>query len=69
MIAKFIHKNSKRANEAFIKVNCGAIPEALIESEFFGYESGAFTGANREGKPGVFELPIKGLYFWMRLAT
>ncbi|MDF2683722.1 MAG: hypothetical protein K0R47_4912 [Brevibacillus sp.] len=63
VIAKFIHKNSKRANEAFIKVNCGAIPEALMESEFFGYESGAFTGANREGKPGVFELANHGTLF------
>ncbi|HZG16275.1 MAG TPA: sigma 54-interacting transcriptional regulator [Candidatus Bathyarchaeia archaeon] len=63
VIAKFIHKNSMRACEAFIKVNCGAIPEALMESEFFGYESGAFTGANREGKPGVFELANHGTLF------
>jgi PAS domain S-box-containing protein len=63
VIAKFIHKNSTRASEAFIKVNCGAIPEALMESEFFGYESGAFTGANREGKPGVFELANHGTLF------
>lgn len=63
VIAKFIHKNSERANEAFIKVNCGAIPEALMESEFFGYESGAFTGANKAGKPGVFELANHGTLF------
>lgn len=62
-VAKFIHRNSKRADNAFIKVNCGAIPENLVESEFFGYEKGAFTGANREGKIGMFELADKGTIF------
>lgn len=63
VIAKFIHKNSKRSGEAFIKVNCGAIPDTLMESEFFGYEPGAFTGANKQGKPGVFELANRGTLF------
>ncbi|HEY5575922.1 MAG TPA: sigma 54-interacting transcriptional regulator [Clostridiaceae bacterium] len=62
-VAKFIHRNSKRAGNAFIKVNCGAIPENLMESELFGYEKGAFTGANKEGKIGMFELADKGTIF------
>lgn len=61
--AKFIHKNSSRINNAFIKINCGAIPGNLIESELFGYEKGAFTGANKEGKIGMFELADKGTLF------
>ena len=60
MVAKAIHKNSKRNKGPFITINCGAIPENLIESEMFGYEKGAFTGANREGKPGMFELADNG---------
>jgi PAS domain S-box-containing protein len=63
VVAKFIHRNSNRADKAFIKVNCGAIPENLIESELFGYEKGAFTGANREGKIGIFELADRGTIF------
>lgn len=63
VVAKAIHKHSKRSNGAFITVNCGAIPENLIESEMFGYERGAFTGANREGKPGMFELADNGTLF------
>ncbi|MED4750645.1 sigma-54 interaction domain-containing protein [Brevibacillus choshinensis] len=63
VIAKFIHSHSKRSSEAFIRVNCGAIPENLMESEFFGYEAGAFTGANKGGKPGFFELADKGTLF------
>ncbi|AWI03169.1 sigma-54 interaction domain-containing protein [Clostridium drakei] len=62
-IAKYIHKNSKRCNNNFIKINCGAIPEHLMESEFFGYEKGAFTGANREGKIGLFEMCNDGNLF------
>lgn len=62
-IAKYIHKNSKRRNNNFIKINCGAIPEHLMESEFFGYEKGAFTGANREGKVGLFEMCNNGNLF------
>jgi len=60
VIANLIHKSSPRANMPFIKINCGAIPESLLESELFGYERGAFTGANREGSPGLFESAHKG---------
>ena len=64
VIARMIHKNSKRYEKgAFIKVNCGAIPEELLESEIFGYESGAFTGAKKDGKPGLFELAHDGTLF------
>ncbi|MBP1759322.1 MAG: domain S-box [Firmicutes bacterium] len=59
-IAKLLHTQSNRADGPFIKVNCGAIPENLLESELFGYESGAFTGARREGKMGMFELAQNG---------
>ncbi len=60
VFAKTIHNNSKRQSGPFITVNCGAIPENLLESEMFGYERGAFTGANREGKAGMFELANNG---------
>ena len=63
VFAKTMHNNSKRANGPFITVNCGAIPENLLESELFGYERGAFTGANREGKAGMFELADNGTLF------
>ena len=63
VFAKHIYQNSSRKDENFIKVNCGAIPENLIESELFGYEKGAFTGANRNGKMGLFELADKGTLF------
>nr|WP_034868243.1 sigma 54-interacting transcriptional regulator [Clostridium lundense] len=62
-VAKYVHKNSKRCNKQFIKVNCGAIPENLIESELFGYDKGAFTGANKEGKMGLFEVADRGTIF------
>lgn len=60
VIANFIHHNSPRRNMPFIKINCGAIPKSLLDSELFGYEKGAFTGANREGNPGFFESANKG---------
>ncbi|MBU2699219.1 PAS domain S-box-containing protein [Sporomusaceae bacterium BoRhaA] len=63
LIAKLIHKRGKGLDKPFIKVNCAAIPETLIESELFGYEGGAFTGARREGKPGLFELAHGGTLF------
>jgi len=63
VLAKYIHNNSMRAKQPFISVNCGAIPEQLIESELFGYEKGAFTGANPKGKPGIFELADGGTLF------
>lgn len=53
--AQLIHSNSNRRDKPMIKVNCAAIPESLFESELFGYEPGAFTGASKEGKPGFFE--------------
>jgi len=59
-IAYYIHRNSKRADGPFIRVNCAAIPPELIESELFGYEAGAFTGARAQGKPGKFELANNG---------
>lgn len=61
--AKYIYQNSNRSKERFIKINCGAIPTNLIESELFGYEKGAFTGANKNGKMGLFELADKGTLF------
>lgn len=60
VLAKLIHNESLRKEESFIKVNCAAIPTELFESELFGYVAGAFTGASRDGKPGMFELANKG---------
>ncbi|MDP4090656.1 MAG: sigma 54-interacting transcriptional regulator, partial [Bacillota bacterium] len=62
LIAKAIHKNSKRKDKPFIRVNCAAIPENLLESELFGYEKGAFTGAVKS-KPGKFSLADGGTIF------
>ena len=55
LIANLLHEKSKRRNKPFMKINCAAIPENLLESEFFGYEEGAFTGALKGGKTGIFE--------------
>lgn len=63
IIAKAVHSLSARSKGPFIKVNCGAIPENLLESELFGYEPGAFTGARKEGKLGYFELADQGTLF------
>ena len=63
LIAQAIHNSSPRCKEPFIKVNCAAIPENLIESELFGYCEGAFTGAVKGGKPGKFELANGGSIF------
>ncbi|MDR7855608.1 sigma 54-interacting transcriptional regulator [Tissierella sp.] len=62
-IAKLIYKNSYRENKQFIKINCGSIPKTLIEAELFGYEKGAFTGANKDGKMGLFEVADGGTIF------
>ena len=62
-IAKYIYKNSARKEERFLAINCGAISPTLMESELFGYERGAFTGASREGKMGLFEVADKGTVF------
>lgn len=63
MFAQAIHNASPRANGPFVAINCGAIPKSLIESELFGYESGAFTGAQKGGQIGKFELANKGTIF------
>ena len=63
MFAKAIHYASSRSDHPFITVNCGAIPENLLESELFGYEKGAFTGASEKGKAGKFELADGGTIF------
>lgn len=63
LVAKILHYESKRRNKPFIIINCASIPESLFESELFGYESGAFTGAKKEGKPGKFELANEGTLF------
>lgn len=59
-VVELIHHHSHRSNEPLIKVNCGAIPDNLLESELFGYEPGAFTGANQQGKRGLFEAANNG---------
>jgi transcriptional regulator with PAS, ATPase and Fis domain len=63
MISDLIHRYSARADHPMIKINCGSIPETLVESELFGYEKGAFTGAGQQGKPGKFEIADKGIIF------
>lgn len=63
LLAKAIHYESNRRHKPFLSINCTSIPDALFESEFFGYESGAFTGARKEGKPGKFELADEGTLF------
>lgn len=63
VIAARIHKMSKRSGGPFVTINCGAIPENLLESELFGYEPGAFTGARREGKKGLIEMGSGGTVF------
>ncbi len=62
VLARFIHKKSKRSKEPFVAINCGAIPHELLESELFGYKKGAFTGANRD-KKGLIEEADKGTLF------
>ncbi len=63
IIAREIHESSPRANQPFIKVNCGTIPENLLESELFGYEKGSFTGALPGGHVGLFEVADRGSIF------
>ncbi|MFU8768860.1 MAG: sigma-54 interaction domain-containing protein [Desulfotignum sp.] len=63
LLAKFIHKYSRRAGKPFIQINCAALPENLLEAELFGYEKGAFTGARETGKAGLFELAAGGTLF------
>lgn len=68
VMARYIHRNSLRSKEPFIPVNCAAIPHELLESEFFGYVKGAFSGANPHGKPGLFEIADKGTLFLDEIA-
>ena len=63
LVAHALHQESRRAHYPFVKLNCAAIPQELIESELFGYDEGAFTGARRAGKKGKFELADKGTLF------
>ena len=63
LVAHALHRESLRAHYPLVKLNCGAIPTELIESELFGYDEGAFTGAKRTGKKGKFELADKGTLF------
>lgn len=63
LLARAIHSASLRAPHRFVPVNCAALPEALVESELFGYEAGAFTGADASGRPGVIEHAHKGTLF------
>lgn len=68
LIARYIHYSSRRASGPFIPVNCGAVPHELAESEFFGYEQGAFTGATEKLKKGKFELAHRGTIFLDEIA-
>jgi transcriptional regulator with PAS, ATPase and Fis domain len=63
IFAQSMHNASRRSNGPFVAVNCAALPENLLESEFFGYVTGAFTGASRTGKVGLFELAHRGTIF------
>ncbi len=63
LMAQSIHNYSSRKNGPFVAVNCSSIPRELVESELFGYEKGAFTGASRDGNPGKFELANSGTIF------
>jgi PAS domain S-box-containing protein len=68
LFADLIHRYSARAKKPLVKVNCGAIPESLVEAELFGYEKGAFTGAQVKGKAGYFELAEGGTLFLDEIA-
>ncbi|SMC47406.1 sigma-54 interaction domain-containing protein [Sporomusa malonica] len=68
ILAKYLHRHSKRSAEAFIAVNCATLPEHLVESELFGYEKGAFTGASADGKIGLFEAAHRGTLFLDEIA-
>jgi len=63
LVAQAIHNGSSRKNKAFVAINCGALSRELIQSELFGYEGGSFTGANKNGNPGKFELADGGTLF------
>lgn len=68
-VLSLIHQNSERCSQPCIKINCATIAESLAESEFFGYEAGAFTGAQSSGKPGYFEMADNGILFLDEIGT
>lgn len=68
VLARLIQKISKRKNDPFVKISCGAIPEQLLESELFGFDGGSFTGARKNGKPGLFEVAGNGTLFMDEIA-
>ncbi|MGE8488753.1 MAG: propionate catabolism operon regulatory protein PrpR [Paraburkholderia nemoris] len=68
MVAQSMHQLSARRDFAFVAINCGAFPEALLESELFGYEEGAFTGARKGGKAGLIEVAHRGTLFLDEIA-
>lgn len=68
VLAQYMHRHSKRADEVFIAVNCATFPENLVESELFGYEKGSFTGARQEGKIGLIEAAHRGTLFLDEIA-
>jgi len=63
LLAEFIHASGHRKGDPFVQINCAAMPESLLEAELFGYEKGAFTGADQSGKIGLFELAQRGTLF------
>jgi transcriptional regulator, propionate catabolism operon regulatory protein len=68
LFARGIHSASKRTNQPFVAINCAAFQETLLESELFGYDEGAFTGARRGGKQGLLELAHRGTFFFDEIA-
>ncbi|MDR2132339.1 MAG: sigma 54-interacting transcriptional regulator [Clostridiales Family XIII bacterium] len=69
VVAEIIFNSGSRADKPFVKINCGAIPESLLESELFGYEPGAFTGAGKKGKMGILEIANNGTIFLDEIAA
>lgn len=66
LVAQALHMASQRSDRPFVTVNCAALPPELMESELFGYETGAFTGAKVGGVKGKFEMADTGTIFWMK---
>jgi len=66
ILSKYIHDNSSVSEKAYVKIDCGTIPESLFESELFGYEKGTFTGADTKGKMGLVQLADGGTLFWTK---